>query len=175
MKLTLTQQGRRYDLDGLDIDIEGELMMRIDAAGNYTPFVRELATALHARSKLLTAATGSYPGGMVPDASLPYFDLLGIMSYDQVGPTWGSYISRLDADATYLGRLESSGRDALRDAAVGIRQHQARQSPTWPCGSARVCRRASSHWACHSTAAASALTAKAGACRTSRRSSAKRN
>ena len=79
----------RYDLDGLDIDLEGELMMQIDKQGNYTPFVRELADALHSRSKLLTAATGSYPGGMVPDASLPYFDLIGIMSYDAVGPTWG--------------------------------------------------------------------------------------
>lgn len=80
----------RYDLDGLDIDLEGDLMTGIDKAGNYTPFVRDLADALHARGKLLTAATGSYPGGMVPDASLPYFDLIGIMSYDQVGPTWGT-------------------------------------------------------------------------------------
>lgn len=79
----------RYDLDGLDVDIEGELMTDIDKAGNYTPFVRALADGLHRRGKLLTAATGSYPGGMVPDASLPYFDLIGIMSYDQVGPTWG--------------------------------------------------------------------------------------
>jgi GH18 family chitinase len=80
----------RYELDGLDIDLEGELMMSIDAAGNYTPFVRALADALHARSKLLTAATGSYEGGMVPDTSLPFFDLIGIMAYDAVGPTWGT-------------------------------------------------------------------------------------
>jgi GH18 family chitinase len=80
----------RYGLDGLDVDLEGELMTNIDKAGNYTPFVRDLATALHTRGKILTAATGSYPGGMVPDASLPYFDLIGIMSYDQVGPTWGT-------------------------------------------------------------------------------------
>jgi GH18 family chitinase len=79
----------RYGLDGLDVDLEGELMAGIDKAGNYTPFVRELAEALHARGKILSAATGSYPGGMVPDASLPFFDLIGIMSYDQVGPTWG--------------------------------------------------------------------------------------
>ena len=52
----------RYELDGLDIDLEGDLMMGIDAAGNYTPFVRALAEALHARSKVLTAATGSYRG-----------------------------------------------------------------------------------------------------------------
>jgi GH18 family chitinase len=80
----------RYDLDGLDVDLEGELMSAIDKAGNYTPFVRDLATGLHARSKILTAATGSYPGGMVPDAALPYFNLIGVMSYDQVGPTWGT-------------------------------------------------------------------------------------
>ena len=80
----------RYGLDGLDVDLEGGLLTGIDQAGNYTPFVRDLANALHARSKLLTAATGSYTGGMIPDASLRYFDLIGIMSYDQVGSTWGT-------------------------------------------------------------------------------------
>jgi GH18 family chitinase len=79
----------RYDLDGLDIDLEGDLMAGIDKSGNYMPFIRDLADGLHARGKLLSAATGSYPGGMVPDAALPFFDLIGIMSYDQVGPTWG--------------------------------------------------------------------------------------
>jgi GH18 family chitinase len=101
----------RYDLDGLDIDIEGDLMMHIDAAGNYTPFVRDLATALHERSKLLTAATGSYPGGMVPDASLPYFDLIGIMSYDQVGATWGT-----------PGGEHSTHAQALTDLTLWIRK-----------------------------------------------------
>jgi len=79
----------RYELDGIDVDLEGELMTDIDRARNYTPFVNALAEQLHARSKVLTAATGSYPGGMIPDSSLPFFDLIGIMSYDQVGPTWG--------------------------------------------------------------------------------------
>ena len=80
----------RYDLDGIDVDLEGDLMTRIDSDGNYTPFVQQLAAGLRARSKLLTCATASYVGGMVPDASLPYFDLIGIMSYDAVGPTWGN-------------------------------------------------------------------------------------
>jgi len=80
----------RYGLDGIDVDLEGELMTRMDREGNYTPFVRELAAALHARSKLLTCATASYVGGMVPDAALPHFDLIGIMSYDAIGPTWGT-------------------------------------------------------------------------------------
>jgi GH18 family chitinase len=64
-------------------------MTRIDKAGNYTPFVAALSAALRARGKLLTCATASYEGGMVPDSSLPYFDLVGIMSYDAIGPTWG--------------------------------------------------------------------------------------
>ena len=76
-------------LDGLDVDLEGDLMTRIDREGNYTPFVSALATALHRRGKLLTCATASYQGGMVPDSSLPHFDLIGIMSYDAIGPTWG--------------------------------------------------------------------------------------
>ena len=80
----------RYELDGIDVDLEGEIMTRIDREGNYTPFIQELSSALRSRSKLLTSATGSYDGGMVPDASLPYFDLIGIMSYDAIGPTWGT-------------------------------------------------------------------------------------
>ena len=80
----------RYELDGIDVDLEGELMTRIDREGNYTPFIQDLSAALRSRSKLLTSATGSYEGGMVPPASLPYFDLIGIMSYDAIGPTWGT-------------------------------------------------------------------------------------
>ena len=80
----------RYELDGIDVDLEGEIMTRIDRDGNYTPFIRELSAALRSQSKLLTSATGSYDGGMVPDASLPYFDLIGIMSYDAIGPTSGT-------------------------------------------------------------------------------------
>lgn len=80
----------RYQLDGIDVDLEGELMVRIDQAGNYTPLIAALADQLRARSKVLTAASGSYPGGMIPDSSLRYFDLIGVMSYDQVGPTWGT-------------------------------------------------------------------------------------
>ncbi|MFL6735147.1 MAG: glycosyl hydrolase family 18 protein, partial [Sphingomicrobium sp.] len=76
-------------LDGVDVDLEGELMTRIDRAGNYTPFIEALAAALHSRGKLLTCATASYEGGMVPDSSLRHFDLIGIMSYDAIGPTWG--------------------------------------------------------------------------------------
>ena len=77
-------------LDGVDIDIEGELLTAIDRAGNYTPFIAALSEAMRARGKLLTCATASYEGGMIPVASIPYFDLVNIMSYDAIGPSWGS-------------------------------------------------------------------------------------
>ncbi|MFT4090004.1 MAG: glycosyl hydrolase family 18 protein [Asticcacaulis sp.] len=78
-----------YDLDGLDVDIEGVLLTEIDQAGNYTPFIAELSQALKARGKLLTCATASYEGGMIPVSSIPYFDLVNIMAYDAIGPGWG--------------------------------------------------------------------------------------
>jgi chitinase len=76
-------------LDGIDIDIEGVLLTRIDRQGNYTPFIAALSEALKARAKLLTVATASYEGGMIPVASIPYFDLVMPMSYDMIGPSWG--------------------------------------------------------------------------------------
>ncbi|MEM9966197.1 MAG: glycosyl hydrolase family 18 protein [Asticcacaulis sp.] len=79
----------QYDLDGLDVDIEGVLLTEIDAAGNYTPFIAELSRELKARGKLLTCATASYEGGMIPVSSIPYFDLVNVMSYDAIGPGWG--------------------------------------------------------------------------------------
>ena len=76
-------------LDGIDIDIEGELLTAIDRAGDYTPFVAALSAALKARGKLLTVATASYEGGMIPVSSIRYFDLVMPMSYDAIGPSWG--------------------------------------------------------------------------------------
>ena len=78
-----------FNLDGLDIDIEGDLLTKIDNSGNYVPFIKALSFELKKRQKLLTVATASYEGGSVPTSSLPYFDFVNIMSYDQIGPTWG--------------------------------------------------------------------------------------
>ncbi|WNO08421.1 glycosyl hydrolase family 18 protein [Teredinibacter sp. KSP-S5-2] len=77
-----------YQLDGIDIDLEGVLLTSIHTSGNYVPFIRELKEQL-AEGALLTAATASYEGGMIPTESLAYFDFVNIMSYDAIGPTWG--------------------------------------------------------------------------------------
>ena len=36
-------------LDGIDIDIEGQLLTEIDRAGDYTPFIAALSGAMKAR------------------------------------------------------------------------------------------------------------------------------
>ena len=77
------------NLDGLDIDIEGALLTQIDRGANYTPFIQALSAALKPQGKLLTSATASYEGGMIPISSIPFFDFVNIMSYDAIGPSWG--------------------------------------------------------------------------------------
>ncbi len=76
-------------LDGIDVDLEGAVLTAIDKEGNYVPFIAELGAALRQRGKLLTCATASYEGGMVPVASVPWFDLVNVMAYDWIGPSWG--------------------------------------------------------------------------------------
>ncbi len=80
---------KEFDLDGVDIDIEGDLLTEIDKAGNFTPFISVLSKKLHQQGKLLTTATASYEGGMIPTESIAYFDFVNIMSYDAIGPSWG--------------------------------------------------------------------------------------
>ena len=79
-----------FNLDGIDVDIEGVILTNIDNAGNYTPFIQALSNGLKPAGKLLTTATASYNGGMVPTSSLTYFEFVNIMSYDAIGPGWGT-------------------------------------------------------------------------------------
>ena len=101
----LAQFVNTFGLDGADIDIEGGVLTAIDRAGNYTPFIQALRAALP--GKLVTAATASYEGGMVPVSSIPHFDFVTIMSYDNVGPSWGQ-----------VGQEHSSYAQAQRDVAT---------------------------------------------------------
>lgn len=71
-----------YNLDGIDVDIEGGLLNDISEAGDYTPFIQELRDVLHPQGKLVTCATASHVGGMIPKSSIPFFDYVNIMAYD---------------------------------------------------------------------------------------------
>ena len=103
-------------LDGIDIDIEGALLTDIDRAGDYTPFIAALSDAMKARGKLLACATASYEGGMIPVASIPYFDLVNVMSYDAIGPSWGE-----------AGAEHSSYAMAARDLDLWLARGVARE------------------------------------------------
>ncbi|HEY4197582.1 MAG TPA: glycosyl hydrolase family 18 protein, partial [Mucilaginibacter sp.] len=77
----LAQLTTLYDLDGIDIDLEGE---RIDA--DYENFILELSNVLKTKGKLLTAAVATVYKTRYTGKALARFDFINIMSYDKTGP-----------------------------------------------------------------------------------------
>ncbi len=73
---SLVQLLTRYDLDGIDNDIEGDAVNQ-----NYETFVIKLRAALPGDT-LLTAAVATKNGDPVSDAALAEYDFLNIMAYD---------------------------------------------------------------------------------------------
>lgn len=71
----------RYDLDGIDVDLEGD-----DIDENYDNFVIELGKSLRQHNKLMTAAVAVFYKGSYTDKVLAQFDFVSIMSYDHTGP-----------------------------------------------------------------------------------------
>ncbi len=70
-----------YNLDGIDVDLEGQL---IDA--NYENFVVALKTAIKLNNNLLTAAIATAYCTQYTDTALAQYDFMNIMSYDKTGP-----------------------------------------------------------------------------------------
>lgn len=66
----------RYDLDGIDVDIEGDAVNE-----DYEPFVLKLAEALP-ESKVLTAAVATKNGEPISKAALDAYDFINLMAYD---------------------------------------------------------------------------------------------
>jgi len=83
----LVEVVERYQLDGIDVDLEGK---RIDE--NYEAFVTELKAALSSRYKLVTAAIATVYKMQLTDKALSQFDYITIMSYDKTGP-WNPNIA----------------------------------------------------------------------------------
>ncbi len=72
-------------LDGVDVDIEGNLLPFI--GNSYEPFVLELRKALHAKGKGITCALGaSWLHESVSQKSLEAYDFINVMVYDKTGP-----------------------------------------------------------------------------------------
>lgn len=70
-----------YDLDGIDVDIEGS-----DIDENYERFVTGLASVLKPHGKLVTAAIAIFYKDQFSDRALAQYDFVNLMSYDHTGP-----------------------------------------------------------------------------------------
>jgi chitinase len=71
----------RYNLDGIDVDLEGS-----DIDENYEVFVVELGQALRSQNKLMTSAIAVYYKDQISDKALAQYDFVNIMVYDRTGP-----------------------------------------------------------------------------------------
>jgi GH18 family chitinase len=81
----ITDFVQKEDLDGVDVDIEWNLLPAIDTL--YAPFVIALKQALHASGKMITCAlnvSGLHPA--VTRESLLAYDFINVMVYDKTGP-----------------------------------------------------------------------------------------
>ena len=78
----LLQYVEDHDLDGVDVDIEGNLLPYV--GDTYTPFVLELRDALHARGKGITSALGATRvHEAVTQESLEAYDFIDDIRYGE--------------------------------------------------------------------------------------------
>jgi chitinase len=77
----LTSAAMKYNVDGIDVDLEGS-----DIDDHYEAFVVELAKVLRARGKLITSAIAVFYKDSLSDTALAQYDFVNIMSYDHTGP-----------------------------------------------------------------------------------------
>lgn len=71
-------------LDGVDVDIEGNLLPYVGV--NYNPFVVALRSALHSKGKAITAALGATRLHQhVHQEALQAYDFINVMVYDKTG------------------------------------------------------------------------------------------
>ncbi len=73
---------QQYNLDGVDIDLEGHTI----GPDNYATFIQTLSSLLKPQNKLVTAAVATWFAPQIPTSSFDYFDFVNIMSYDATGP-----------------------------------------------------------------------------------------
>jgi len=72
------------NLDGVDVDIEGNLLPFI--GGRYNPFVIELRQALHSKGKGMSSALGAIQvDRAITQEALEAYDFINVMVYDKTG------------------------------------------------------------------------------------------
>jgi chitinase len=77
----IVQFVKKYNLDGFDVDLEGDLIVK----GPYDEFIKTLSDSLKPQGKLLTAALNGGGTDNFNNSTLAYFDFINIMSYDFTG------------------------------------------------------------------------------------------
>lgn len=102
-----------FNLDGIDMDVEGTSLSTIKSEQNYAPFIAALRAKINPLGKLVTAATAGYDDGMIPSSSYDYLDLINIMSYDN---GWGGTAnhSTYDAAVAHIQKFLTSGAPASK-------------------------------------------------------------
>jgi hypothetical protein len=120
---SLIAEVERHNLDGVDMDLEGNGDFGADKAA-FVAFMARLSKELHARGKHLTidtfAARWHAPNQTWWPELLPLVDALVTMGYDEIGataPEWRAYAAQRDAAGEHAGKLQigmPSGKDAWR-------------------------------------------------------------
>ena len=119
----LLAEVERLELEGVDIDLEGNGALEADKE-KFVAFMRRLSDQLHARGKHLTVDTFSYKWNAPnqtwwPDL-LPLVDGLTTMGYEEIGanaPEWRSYAAQKAAAGEMSAKLMMglpSGRNEWR-------------------------------------------------------------
>lgn len=102
-----------FNLDGIDMDVEGSSLTTIKNEQNYAPFIAALRAKINPSGKLVTAATAGYDDGMIPSSSYAYLDLINIMSYDNGWGGTGNH-STYDAAIAHIDKFLASGAPASK-------------------------------------------------------------
>ena len=107
----LLAEVERLQLDGVDIDLEGNGSFEPDKAA-FVAFIRKLSKRLHAQGRHLTVDTFSYkwnaPNQTWWKELLPHVDGLTTMGYEELGataPEWRSYTFQKSAAGRRASRL----------------------------------------------------------------------
>ena len=123
----LVNEMERLDLDGIDIDLEGNGSLDADKKA-FTSFCRSLSERVHAKGKQLTVDSFSYiwnaPNQTWWPDLLPLVDSLATMGYEETGAhakQWRSYAFQKKAAGELSGKLLMglpSNKDRWQDESV---------------------------------------------------------
>ncbi|MDO6433455.1 carbohydrate-binding protein [Flavitalea sp. BT771] len=120
----------QYGLDGVDID--WEYPDDGGSAGNYLALMQQLATEMHNRGKLLTAAVVAYGGSSILNGVFDVVDFLNIMAYDENDYQHSTYALAVQAVNYWRGRGLSAAKTVLGVPFYG--------HPTWESYAALIAR-----------------------------------